>query len=570
MTTIITRAGKGTPLTNDEMDTNLTNLNTDKVELSALADTTGSGLVGFKQSGTGAVNRTVAGKLSEVVSVRDFGAVGDGITDDTAAIQAAIDSSKTIFVPRGTYLLTDTLILTESYSGIIGDTEYPYFHIDPAIGPAFKITTNGGTSINEFSRIENIAIWADGKPDYSTGPIPTNCAISVAGSLGTNANGVSRLQLNNIRIIGFSTGIYLKEHTNTQIYRVIFDNHTNWSGEADVGQYVGIYFDGTPNTVGGISPNASTEVINCIFNGTFAPSAVQAIGFFIRGPDIRDIFFDRCETAGGNIGWWIESTGTIDYNCDIHIRRPICDIFTQSAIYILNCSAPGNITIDGGYFAASISSPTTNLASVWVENSTNIAVVGGCQFLGFNNSTITDDGIRIYNSYNCTITGNLFCNHAYGISLQASSNNTVVGNVINAETTDLESSPLLYDAIRLIGNSAYNTISSNSISGLDASNKYSAGINVEAGSQYNTIANKTVNPVSVKTPYGVGDVNNIYNFSTNATQTIQANKIDLTSSGAVMTFLGNSGTYPFIFKDGGGNVIAGINVSGVFVKAPLP
>lgn len=32
MTTIITRAGKGTPLTNDEMDTNLTNLNTDKLE----------------------------------------------------------------------------------------------------------------------------------------------------------------------------------------------------------------------------------------------------------------------------------------------------------------------------------------------------------------------------------------------------------------------------------------------------------------------------------------------------------------------------------------------------------
>ena len=37
MTTIVTRAGKGSPLTNTEMDTNLTNLNNDKVETSALA-----------------------------------------------------------------------------------------------------------------------------------------------------------------------------------------------------------------------------------------------------------------------------------------------------------------------------------------------------------------------------------------------------------------------------------------------------------------------------------------------------------------------------------------------------
>lgn len=38
MTTIVTRAGKGSPLTNNEMDDNLTNLNTDKVETSVLAN----------------------------------------------------------------------------------------------------------------------------------------------------------------------------------------------------------------------------------------------------------------------------------------------------------------------------------------------------------------------------------------------------------------------------------------------------------------------------------------------------------------------------------------------------
>lgn len=80
--------------------------------------------VTYTPAGTGAVPTTVQAKLRESVSVLDFGAVGDGVTDDTAAIQAALDSltdGGTLYFPLGVYL-TDAVSI--SFRGVIiqGDT----------------------------------------------------------------------------------------------------------------------------------------------------------------------------------------------------------------------------------------------------------------------------------------------------------------------------------------------------------------------------------------------------------------------------------------------------------------
>lgn len=72
----------------------------------SLAANTGSTLVGYLPSGGTAVATTVQAKLRETVSVKDFGAVGDGVADDKAAIQKALDTGNTVYFPSGTYKIT--------------------------------------------------------------------------------------------------------------------------------------------------------------------------------------------------------------------------------------------------------------------------------------------------------------------------------------------------------------------------------------------------------------------------------------------------------------------------------
>jgi len=102
------------------------NLSTIEVMVASILaiGSTSSDLVSYTPAGTGAVATTVQTKLRESVSVKDFGAVGDGVTDDTAAIQAAIDyaeaNAKVIYFPTGTFSVS-TLSITNGIRGISCD-----------------------------------------------------------------------------------------------------------------------------------------------------------------------------------------------------------------------------------------------------------------------------------------------------------------------------------------------------------------------------------------------------------------------------------------------------------------
>lgn len=85
--------------------------------------TKGANLVGFVQGGASAKGRTLLEKIREFVTVKDFGAEGDGVTDDTSAVQAALDFGGNIYFPPGIYCINKTITMTAHNTQLKGSGE---------------------------------------------------------------------------------------------------------------------------------------------------------------------------------------------------------------------------------------------------------------------------------------------------------------------------------------------------------------------------------------------------------------------------------------------------------------
>ena len=113
-------------------------------------NTANAASVSFTQAGS-TDTRTVQAKLEESVSVMDFGAIGDGIADDTVAIQAALNSgAKKIFVPSGEYIVSAELSVP-NYVTVYGEGESSYINgnaITAGTGADQKSVFKLGAAIN--------------------------------------------------------------------------------------------------------------------------------------------------------------------------------------------------------------------------------------------------------------------------------------------------------------------------------------------------------------------------------------------------------------------------------------
>jgi hypothetical protein len=95
------------------------------VSYSQLAGSNGASFVGFIQAESGAVQTTVQSKLREQLSVKDFGAIGDGVANDTAAVQAMITSVGYATFTKGSYLLSSATFDAPLNFGVAASLSLP-------------------------------------------------------------------------------------------------------------------------------------------------------------------------------------------------------------------------------------------------------------------------------------------------------------------------------------------------------------------------------------------------------------------------------------------------------------
>ena len=161
--------------------------------ITLLASSTGSSLIGYNQGGTGSVSRTVQARLQDTVSVKDFGAVGDGTTDDTAAIQAALNANLAVYFPPATYLVS--ALTLQGFQKISG-----YGATLQASTPTGKILTcptgTGGVQTTNYTEISGLSING-----YSS-------SIS-SGSVGIYTIGNNTFTIKDVKVKNFDIGFYL-------------------------------------------------------------------------------------------------------------------------------------------------------------------------------------------------------------------------------------------------------------------------------------------------------------------------------------------------------------------------
>ena len=103
----------------------------------------------FLQKGTGAVLRTSSAKLQESVSVLDFGAKGDGVTDDTAALTAAHNAGVALYYPAGRYIISSPIPLN-NFQRLVGVPSESYINWTTDFQQASP-SYNGMASIIQYS-----------------------------------------------------------------------------------------------------------------------------------------------------------------------------------------------------------------------------------------------------------------------------------------------------------------------------------------------------------------------------------------------------------------------------------
>jgi hypothetical protein len=369
------------------------------------------------------------------LNVQAYGAVPDGVTDDTVAFQNTIAAAESgtnngIYVPMGNYVISSTL--TWSNIEMVGKFAGGW-PADNMPMPTLLINqvTAPGVALQNGASMHGIAI------NYETVPATTNApAISLQGE---------GITLSSVRIQGPYDGIttpvsampnrarlsdiFIVQpvHIGVQISKctdfVQFNHVEVWCDTAfstgpgfDFGSIAGGSFNGllgyqcTP----GIQIYTDNSTTNSTFTGNFVNCCMDAstTGISINGNDQVKITAGDwdCEFWGATVN------GT---NALVSIVGGKWHANSQEAVMVYQAQ---NVLVDSCIFyrSAPYGAGWTNNPLVWISNATS-ATVNGCQFLP--GSTGLELGNQVQNA---VVVGNIF--QAGGITNNMTSTNYVIAN----------------------------------------------------------------------------------------------------------------------------------------------
>lgn len=316
-----------------------------------LGSNIGSSKVGHIATGTGATARTIQSKLRDVVSVKDFGAVGDGVTDDTTAIRNAItyvlSNPKTgLLFEETTYLVGSSLTNGQSAFTLVGGTGFTMRG-----RPIFRVTGTNAKGINLFHvQMGNVDIeYVKAIGDTWTVPdIDTATAVGITVIYVQNPTVGTTIK-------GFNFGEVVAENCSRT---VLFDANTKTFGlSSDV--YIGTI--NSTNT--GYALNCANSPNNLVCNQIICDNVFR--GYFPYGVDnhVVNVEFKSTYTgifAGGtcaNITVYTESSpggyvnrvaDTRNINARIYntSNRPTLQLSTQTQAATDTAQGMYNIFVD--------------------------------------------------------------------------------------------------------------------------------------------------------------------------------------------------------------------------------
>ena len=365
------------------------------------ASTTGADLVTYTPAGTGAIATTVQSKLRESVSVKDFGAVGDGVTDDYAEITAAITylsvlGGGILLFPRGTYVHSSPLIFKNNIiyrgEGQNNITTLQYSGTSDQI----QINNPKNTTTPAYIVVEDMDF-------YST--VTTSKKANFADTSSTY------LEITRCNFLGNDYGVILDQTELAIVQECVFGSHTNGSiwlvnGTARDGSGATYYTNRITIRNNQFNEGATCDevvddggYVHVIENNNFNAGAIQIraagakniriTGNEMEGSSIHAIAFSQTQKYGGVIG--VGNAAVIENNFIIGATTAIAP---HNSTIDFDTGCLGDLVMNANLFNQNIGGaiPTTDPRSyvslISAQNNTNLGTMtANVPFNNFNQDT---------------------------------------------------------------------------------------------------------------------------------------------------------------------------------------